>query len=64
METFMAKERVPLSRPEISQADIDAVVGIRSVSRSVAREIGGQAIKDGLAEIAPAELEDALEVNI
>ena len=24
----MAKERVPLSRPEISQADIDAVVGV------------------------------------
>jgi malate dehydrogenase (oxaloacetate-decarboxylating) len=40
------------------------LANIRSVSRSVARAVGAQAIKDGLAEITVAELEDALDANI
>ena len=39
------------------------LANIRSVSRSVAKAVGAQAIKDGLAEIALTEVEDALEAN-
>jgi malate dehydrogenase (oxaloacetate-decarboxylating) len=40
------------------------LANIRSVSRSVARAVGAQAIKDGLAEIGLTEFKDALEANI
>ena len=52
------------TRKDKTAALLPPLTAIRSVSRAVARAVGVQAIKDGLAQVDESELEAELAANI
>jgi malate dehydrogenase (oxaloacetate-decarboxylating) len=56
-------EIVP-TRKDKNAGLLPPLTAIRAVSRTVARAVGRQAIKDGLAQIDAAQFEKELDANI